>query len=152
MHVVEARLRSYTPTRALVFGQYAEASQDVHTLLEYLARHRATAQWRRYGARSAEEAYGFFIAALRRRVGVFAAREMARHRLRRIPFVGVPRAAVVAYTGRPQQVVQDRAQIAALTISTPSRSTRPWGAPSVAELPACGGERGRALALAPGRL
>lgn len=110
---IEARLRSYTPTRALVFGQYAEASQDVHTLLEYLARHRATAQWCRYGARSVEEAYGFFIAALRRRVGVFAAREMARHRLRRIPFVGVPRAAVVAYTGRPQQVVQDRAQIAA---------------------------------------
>ena len=34
---IEARLRSYTPTRALVFGQYAEASQDVHTLLEYLS-------------------------------------------------------------------------------------------------------------------
>ena len=100
-------------TGLYITGQYAEAAQDVHTLLEYLARHRATAQWRRYGARSVEEAYGFFIAALRRRVGVFAAREMARHRLRRIPFVGVPRAAVVAYTGRPQQVVQDRAQIAA---------------------------------------
>ena len=70
---------SYTPTRALVFGQYAEASHDVHTLLEYLARHRAAAQWRRYGARSAEKAYGFFIGALRRRVGNFVAREMARH-------------------------------------------------------------------------
>ena len=41
------------------------------------------------------------------------AREMARHRLRRIPFVGVPRAAVLAYAGRPQPVGQDRAQIAA---------------------------------------
>ena len=35
-------------------------------------------------------------ASLRRRVGVFAAREFARHRLRRIPLVGVPRGALDA--------------------------------------------------------
>ena len=36
------------------------------------------------------------MASLRRRVGVYAAREFARHRLRRIPLVGVPRGALDA--------------------------------------------------------
>ena len=51
--------------------------------------------WRRWGARCESEARGMVMASLRRRVGVFAAREFARHRLRRIPLVGVPRAALV---------------------------------------------------------
>ena len=110
---IETRLSSYTPVRALVFGQYAEASQDVHTLLQYLARRRAQSHWRRYGARTEEEAYGFFIAALRRRVGVFVAREMARHRLRRLPFVGVSRTALDASAGRPPPAPRDATQIAA---------------------------------------
>ena len=42
------------------------------------------------------EARAFFIARLRRSLSVVIAREMARHRLRRIPFIGVPRAAVRA--------------------------------------------------------
>jgi hypothetical protein len=36
------------------------------------------------------------MASLRRRVGLFVVREMARHRLRRIPFIGATRASVVA--------------------------------------------------------
>jgi hypothetical protein len=107
------RLTSYTPTRALVVGQYAEASQDVHTLIDYMARRRAASQWRRYGARSETEAYGFMVAILRRRLGVFVSREMARHRLRRVPFVGVPRDALDAHAGRPQPQMRDRVQIAA---------------------------------------
>ena len=46
------------------------------------------------GARSATEARAFFIARLRRSLSMVSAREMARHRLRRIPFIGVPRAAI----------------------------------------------------------
>ena len=113
---IESRLLSYTPTRALVFGQYAEASADVHALIEVIARRQAAARWRRYGARTEAEAYGFFVAALRRRVGVFVAREIARHRLRRIPFVGVPRAALTAYAQRSRAArrpaERDAAQVA----------------------------------------
>ena len=43
------------------------------------------------------EARAFFIARLRRTLGVVVGREMARHRLRRVPFIGVPRAAVRAH-------------------------------------------------------
>ena len=50
------------------------------------------------GARSAGEARGFvvLVASLRRRVGLMAAREMARHRLRRMGYIGVPRTALGA--------------------------------------------------------
>ena len=46
------------------------------------------------GARSKEEARSFIIARLRRRLGLVATREMARHRLRRLPYVGAPRSAL----------------------------------------------------------
>ena len=38
--------------------------------------------------------HGFYVAQLRRRIGVTAVREFARHRLRRAAYVGVPRAVV----------------------------------------------------------
>ena len=76
-----------------------------------MARRRARAQWRRYGARSEAEAYGFFVASLRRMLGVFVAREFARHRLRRLPFVGMTRAAFDAYQRRPTPQAHDRPQI-----------------------------------------
>ena len=44
------------------------------------------------GARSAAEARGFVMQQLRRRLGVVVAREMARHRLHRLPYVNTPRA------------------------------------------------------------
>ena len=46
------------------------------------------------GARSQGEVHGFYVAQLRRRMGVTAVREFARHRLRRAAYVGVPRAVV----------------------------------------------------------
>ena len=52
--------------------------------------------WRRWGARSESEARGTIIAGMRRRLGTFVSREFARHRLRRLPLVGVPRAALDA--------------------------------------------------------
>ena len=59
------------------------------------------------GARSATEARAFFIARLRRSLSVVIAGEMARHRLRRIPFIGVPRAAI---RDRPPQRAQQGVQ------------------------------------------
>ena len=43
------------------------------------------------GARSEAEARSWWIGYCRRRIGVAVARAMARHRLRRVPFIGVPR-------------------------------------------------------------
>ena len=54
----------------------------------------ATKHWRLLGARSQGEVHGFYVAQLRRRMGVTAVREFARHRLRRAAYVGVPRAVV----------------------------------------------------------
>ena len=43
------------------------------------------------GARNEAEARAFVLSRLRRRVGLVVVREMARHRLRRLPYIGVPR-------------------------------------------------------------
>ena len=97
---IQDRLRSFSPTRALVFGSYGEGSADVHALIAAAASAQAGRVWRRWGSRSESEARGIVTAALRRSVGVFVAREFARHRLRRVPMVGVPRAALDARRGR----------------------------------------------------
>jgi len=89
-------LHSFTRVRGLVCGNYAECSPDVHELLAITADGLAQRRWRLMGARSMTEARAFFIARLRRSLSVVIAREMARHRLRRIPFIGVPRAAIRA--------------------------------------------------------
>ena len=94
---IRDRLLSYGDlgqVRALVFGQYGEASRDVHLLLSACADAIARRRWRSAGARSFAEYRGFVVAALRRRVGMAVVRAMARHRLHRVPFIGVPRAAV----------------------------------------------------------
>ena len=43
---------------------------------------------------SEEEAYGCYVQRFRRDVGIAVAREFARYRLLRVPFVGVPRAVI----------------------------------------------------------
>lgn len=90
-HRVERRLLSYTPTRGVVFGNYAECSSDVHSLLERCADRLAAASWRLLGARSVEEARGAHVSRLRQRLGLFVSREFARCRLRRVVFVGCER-------------------------------------------------------------
>ena len=42
------------------------------------------------GARSEAEARSYYVARLRRSWGIMVAREMARFRLRRVPFIGQP--------------------------------------------------------------
>ena len=42
------------------------------------------------GARTQEEARSFIVSSLRRRLGLVICREFARHRIRRVPYIGVP--------------------------------------------------------------
>ena len=66
----------------------------MHSLIQVCAESLANKNWRALGARSAQEARGFVAAAVKRRLGLTVAREMARHRLRRVPAIGVPNAAL----------------------------------------------------------
>ena len=92
---IEDRLKSFTEVRGLVFGAYGEASRDVHLLLGVCATEIAKKRWREMGARTLEEARGFIIGQLRRRIGLVATEAMASHRLNRVPWIGVPRQVVV---------------------------------------------------------
>ena len=71
---------------------YGEWSWDVEWLLEEAARAAAQRDWRRMGVVSRDVAYGFLVASYRRRMGVVAVREMARHRYRQSQMVGLTRA------------------------------------------------------------
>ncbi len=88
------RLRMFTRTRGLVFGAYGEASADVHDLIKIGARAQATRLWRLFGARSESEMYSYLVSRARRRIGMAAVHAMARHRIARIPYIGVPRRVV----------------------------------------------------------
>jgi len=81
--------------RGLVIGAYGEWSWDVEWLLLWLleeaARTAARRDWRRMGCVSEDVAYGLIVASYRRRMGVVAVREMARHRYRQAQLVGLTR-------------------------------------------------------------
>ena len=61
--------------------------------------------WRGFGARTEEEAYGYWVQQFRRLMGVTIVREFARLRIRRVPFLGVPRE-FVRDRARGRRVVQ----------------------------------------------
>ena len=64
---VVAALAQYPPVRALVIGQYDEASTDLHELFDIAVVELATrASWRFLGARSQAEARGYFASSMRR--------------------------------------------------------------------------------------
>ena len=79
--------------RGLVFGAYGEWSSDVEWLLEEAARTaaRPVTPARRMGCSSESVAYSRIVASYRRRMGVVAVREMARHRIRQSAYVGLTR-------------------------------------------------------------
>ena len=89
---IASKLASFSQVRALVFGGYAEASADVHSLIELAAHTLARKHWRQAGARTEAEARSYWVGMCRRRIGVAATRAMALHRIRRSVFVGVARA------------------------------------------------------------
>ena len=67
----------------------------------------AAREWRQAGARTREEYRAHALATIRRRIGLVAVRAHARHRLDRVPFIGVPRAAVRARMERLRQQMRD---------------------------------------------
>ena len=85
---MRTRLRGFGPVRALVWGAYGEASDDVHQLLEVVVEAEADRSWRVLGARSSAEARSYLTMRTVRSWGITAVREMARHRLRRLEYVG----------------------------------------------------------------
>ena len=96
-----ATLTGFGDVRALVIGNYAEMSDDLHQLRERAAW-AASEFWERLGSRTRAEAVSYFSSQLRYSWGVAAARAFARHRLRRVIYVGaerLPRAAQL--TGQP---------------------------------------------------
>ena len=76
---------SHGQVRALVFGAHGEGSPDVHHSIEASARQRARQTWRSFGARTEEEAYGYWVQQFRRLMGVTIVREFARLRIQRVP-------------------------------------------------------------------
>ena len=92
----------FTTVRGLVFGAYGEASADVHDLISACADQMAQRQWQLAGARTATEMRAFLVSRARRRIGLAAVQAMARHRLARVPYIGVQRQFVVARARRGQ--------------------------------------------------
>ena len=90
---VEQTVLNHGVVRGAAFGAYGEWSWDVEWLLEEAARvaARRRRSWRRMGVTSEAIAYGFLVASYRRRMGIVAVREMARHRYRQSQYVGLTR-------------------------------------------------------------
>ena len=91
---MEQILLDHDRTRGIVLGGDGEWSCDVEWLLEEAAHTAARRDWRRMGVVSESVAYGFLVASYRRRMGLVAVREMARHRYRQSQFVAM------SYVGR----------------------------------------------------
>ena len=79
------------PDLGVVLGGYGEWSMDVEWLLEEAARTAARRDWRRMGFPGEDVARGLILASYRRRMGVIAVREMARHRYRQSQYAGLTR-------------------------------------------------------------
>ena len=63
----------------------------MHDLISIAADAIAQHRWQLAGARSATEMRAFLVGRCRRRVGLVTAQAMARHRLARVSYIGVPR-------------------------------------------------------------
>ena len=85
---VERRLLSYGPTRGLVFGHWAEASEHTHALLSGCAHTGATRHWTAMRAREPIDAVGALAWMLKKRWGLTAWRAAVRLLLDRLAFVG----------------------------------------------------------------
>jgi hypothetical protein len=92
---IEDRLKSHSDVRGLAFGAYSEASRDVHLILGVCATEMAKKHWREMGARTMDEARGYYIGVLRRRMGLVVSGAIAAQRLSRVPWIGVSRHVVV---------------------------------------------------------
>ena len=106
---VEQIVLDHDRVRGAVLGGYGEWSVDVEHLLEEAAHAAARRDWRRMGLVSEHVAYSLIVASYRRRMGVIAVREMARHRYRQSQFVGLTRLQLDEI-GRERQLQRHGAQ------------------------------------------
>ena len=81
----------------------------MESLLQEAARTAARRDWRRMGSISEHVAYGLIVASYRRRMGVIAVREMARHRYRQAQYAGLTRLQLDEI-GRERQVQRQGAR------------------------------------------
>eukprot|EP00973_Karenia_brevis_P080207 11126075-Karenia_brevis.AAC.1 len=88
MGPVEAKLRSFGDIRGLVFGSWAETSQDVDWLLHEIAALGSRRRPGRANAGDEEDVQLRMLGALRRRWGLAAARANAMLLLDRLRYVG----------------------------------------------------------------
>ena len=90
------KLASYGRIWGFAFGAYAEASPDVHELLDVLASSCASRQWARMGSRDPQDAAAALKRSLYRSWGLMAARGQARLKLMGLGHVGTGAAAARA--------------------------------------------------------
>eukprot|EP00973_Karenia_brevis_P073939 10277500-Karenia_brevis.AAC.1 len=93
---VEAKLRSFGRVRGLVFGSWAEASDDVDWLLNQIAEIGCTRRRGLRAGRDEDDERVAILTALQRRWGLAAARANAQLLLRRLGHVGRGAAAASA--------------------------------------------------------
>jgi hypothetical protein len=105
---IEARLGTFGKVRGFIFGAYGEASTDVHDLLSQAARRMADNTWEAAGAIGPNEMYAFYMQQMRKRIGMASVLAMARHRLNRVPAIGVPRQAIEQHMQRARAQVRGR--------------------------------------------
>ena len=106
---VEQVVLDHDRVRGTTLGGYGEWSVDVEWLLEEAARTAARRDWRRMGMAGEQVAYGLIVASYRRRMGVAAVREMARHRYRQSQYAGLTRLQLDEI-GRERQVQRQGAE------------------------------------------
>ena len=130
---VQARLEEYGEVKALVFGAFGEASQEVHSLVDQLASSRANG---RIGVTDKEwqAEKSLAISTIRQRLGVTVVRAQADLLSQRMQWVG--EGAKVALAERKQEArrqreeeLEQRAMLAALgsTSGPGRRGELGWG-------------------------
>ena len=141
---IASHLRTFTQVRGLAFGEYAEASEDVHALIKLAARALARKHWRSMGARDEKEARGWWTNDCRKRLGVAVTRAYARFRASRITYIGMPRAVLDELKerrGTPTRPAAASCTGRTVRTSTTSGSTRRSCAAAPTEPPIAGGGR-----------
>jgi hypothetical protein len=117
-----ARAAPYKFCPCSTHGLRAEKKPIIYALLTVAANGLAARQWRDMGARTQEEARSFIVSSLRRRLGLVICREFARHRIRRVPYIGVPRAVVERRMQRGQLIGGPQARVPLyVPLRTPTR-------------------------------
>jgi hypothetical protein len=88
---VRALLRSYGPVKGFVYGDFGEASANVHATLKVIAESIALSHWKEMGARNSNDAASALSNRFYREWGIGNMRGRARALLAQLDAVGEPR-------------------------------------------------------------